>query len=95
MSELELYYENFRAGWWANEDPEACACGGRGYALSEVDTWHKCPLHFEPGQAHPEDPSPPEGDEAADFVDDDPEPFADADPFERWLEARDEMNSYD
>ncbi len=52
MSELSSYYENFKAGYWANEDPEKCLCHG-GWALSEVDTWHECPVHY-CGQLHPD-----------------------------------------
>jgi len=46
MSELALYYENFCAGWWAQENEDECPCHGGGWALSEVDTWHKCPVHY-------------------------------------------------
>jgi hypothetical protein len=46
MSELSLYYENFCAGWWAEEDEDKCPCHGGGWALSDVDTWHKCPIHY-------------------------------------------------
>lgn len=55
MSELEHYYNNFRAGSFERRDPDKCRCRGTGYALSEVDTWHKCPVHYTPGQRHPED----------------------------------------
>lgn len=54
MSELQAYYDNFRTGYWATESAEDCPCHGRGYALSEVDTWHKCPVHHA-GQLSPED----------------------------------------
>jgi len=54
MSELQAYYDEFRRGLWATSDPEECRCYGRGWALSEVDTWHRCPVHFE-GQLHPEE----------------------------------------
>jgi hypothetical protein len=54
MSELQAYYDNFRAGYWARQDANECRCHGGGWALSEVDTWHKCPVHFH-GQTHPED----------------------------------------
>jgi len=53
MSDLQLHYESMTYGYWAEEDPETCPCHGHGWALSEVDTWHKCPVHFA-GQAHPE-----------------------------------------
>jgi hypothetical protein len=46
MGELQDYYDNFRTGYWACEDETECPCRGRGWALSEVDTWHKCPVHF-------------------------------------------------
>lgn len=54
MSELQHYYENFRTGWWADEDPGKCPCHGHGWALSEVDTWHTCRIHYR-GQRHPDD----------------------------------------
>ncbi len=53
MSELQQYYDDFRSGYWADPDPEICDCRGSGYALSEVDTWHECPIHYN-GQIHPE-----------------------------------------
>lgn len=54
MSELQLYYDNFKTGYWAEEDAALCPCHGGGYALSEVDTWHKCPIHYA-GQLSPDD----------------------------------------
>jgi len=53
MSELQSHYEMMRSGCWASSDPEDCLCHGNGWALSEVDTWHKCPVHFR-GQLSPE-----------------------------------------
>ena len=53
MSEAQAYYEAFQTGYWANQDPNQCKCHGHGWALSEVDTWHQCPIHFK-GQEHPE-----------------------------------------
>lgn len=55
MSELTQYYEAFRTGYWAHEDAESCPCGGCGWVLSEVDTFHQCRMHYA-GQPHPEDP---------------------------------------
>lgn len=55
MSELSHYYENFRTGYWAHPEPNQCRCGGRGWVLSEVDTWHKCPYHGK-NATHPEYP---------------------------------------
>ena len=54
MSELQQYYDDFRRGQWAQEDPKDCPCGGSGWALSDVDTFHKCPKHHT-DQPHPED----------------------------------------
>lgn len=54
MSELQHYYNCFRQGSFMHPDPFKCGCGGRGWALSEVDTWHHCPTHYD-GQRHPED----------------------------------------
>jgi len=53
MSELQAYYDAFRTGYWATENEGECPCHGSGWALSEVDTWHKCPVHFR-GQLSPE-----------------------------------------
>jgi len=51
---LQQYYDDFRQGWWADEDANKCLCHGSGWALSDVDTWHQCPIHYR-GQPHPED----------------------------------------
>lgn len=50
---LQAYYDMFKTGCWAVSNPEDCLCHGRGWALSDVDTVHKCPIHFK-GQLHPE-----------------------------------------
>lgn len=55
---LKDYYDEFRRGYWADEDPNVCKCRGSGYALSDVDTWHECPFHYRKGQRHPEDDYP-------------------------------------
>lgn len=39
---------------WKDEDPALCGCHGSGWFLSEVDTIHKCSIHWV-GQPHPED----------------------------------------
>ena len=52
MSELQQYYDHFKTGYWATI--KNCACRGTGWHLSDVDTWHKCPIHFT-NQPHPED----------------------------------------
>lgn len=55
MSEHTQYYEAFRTNYWATTDAATCRCHGSGWALSEVDTWHKCPVHFVPGTPHPDE----------------------------------------
>ena len=55
---LQAYYDAFRAAPWAHEDTSLCGCRGSGWALSDVDTWHECPVHHVKGQAHPEDDYP-------------------------------------
>ena len=58
MSELTDYYREVACGgaWMAKEAAE-CGCGGSGWWLSDVDTWHSCRIH-NTGQQHPEDPAP-------------------------------------
>lgn len=62
---LQGYYDSFKLGYWAEEDPKNCLCYGCGWALSDVDTWHQCPIHFK-GQRHPEDDTPDECPECED-----------------------------
>ncbi|GAG46744.1 unnamed protein product [marine sediment metagenome] len=56
MSELSHYYNEIarNPSTWSNPDASVCGCGGGGWWLSEVDTWHSCPAHNN-GQRHPED----------------------------------------
>ena len=54
MSELQHYYDSVCAGGWQDSDPRHCGCRGRGWFLSEVDTWHQCRYHGV-GVRHPED----------------------------------------
>ena len=72
-SEHSAYYNNFRRGQWACEAAATCPCRGYGWALSEVDTWHECPAHFD-GQRHPEDHDPEDHDE--DVADTEPAPVS-------------------
>lgn len=53
MSEHEQYYEGCRRGMFASQNAAECGCGGCGWFLSQVDTWHECPVHYT-GQPHPE-----------------------------------------
>lgn len=41
-------------GSWAEVNPSKCPCRGRGWLLSDFDTWHSCPRHGD-GVPHPED----------------------------------------
>lgn len=51
MSELQQYYDACKAGMFEREGDD-CPCRN-GWFLSEVDTWHKCPGHYD-GQPDPE-----------------------------------------
>ena len=53
---LQGIYDAAQAGYWENEDETVCGCNGKGWFLSDVDTWHKCPYH-RPDAPHPEDDS--------------------------------------
>lgn len=54
-SEGQSYYYNYaEANQWAHPEAGQCGCRGRGWWLSEVDTWHQCPYHGK-GKPHPED----------------------------------------
>lgn len=55
MGMLQDYFNEFSQGYWADPDPKQCGCRGSGYALSDVDTWHKCPYHCTPTTRHPEE----------------------------------------
>ena len=48
---LQAEYEYLCTGSWAAEDSEECPCHGHGWLLSDLDTTHKCPIHFK-GQLH-------------------------------------------
>lgn len=53
MNKPQACYDTFSAGRWAEPDAEHCPCRGTGWANSEVEAWHQCPIHF-CGQLHPE-----------------------------------------
>jgi hypothetical protein len=53
MSELAHYYSSVCTGYWKAQNPAECGCGGGGWFLSDVDTWHRCSIHHR-GQPHPE-----------------------------------------
>lgn len=62
MNMYEAYYREVEMKLWADPNPEVCRCGGRGWVLSDLDTWHSCPYHDGP---HPEDYCYEEATEAA------------------------------
>lgn len=53
MSEYEQYYEACERGMFSDPDKQYCGCKGAGWFLSQVDTWHKCPEHYD-GSPDPE-----------------------------------------
>jgi len=54
QSEAQMHVGAIEAGWSSTEDPKTCACHGGGWILSQLDSFHTCPVHFK-GQRHPED----------------------------------------
>jgi len=52
MSLTEAYRE-LESGAWATHHPSDCPCRGRGWIASDLDTWHRCPIHGR-GVPHPE-----------------------------------------
>jgi hypothetical protein len=52
---LQDEYNEFCRGLWADPDPKKCRCCGNGWALSDLDTWHQCPFHYNKDSRHPED----------------------------------------
>jgi hypothetical protein len=56
---LQDIYTEMESGLWAVPEEGLCPCHGGGWVLSDLDTWHKCPIHFH-GQRHPEDEGPAE-----------------------------------
>jgi len=51
---MENDYRELCSGAWAHLNPSLCPCHGRGWLLSDLDTWHKCPAHGA-GVPHPDD----------------------------------------
>jgi hypothetical protein len=57
---LQEYYNMIAYGGddspppWIREKAEDCGCRGRGWYLSDLDTYHRCPVHYK-GQRHPEE----------------------------------------
>lgn len=51
-------WRDLERGNWAEINPSRCPCNGRGWLLSDFDTFHRCPIHGN-GVPHPEDESLP------------------------------------
>ena len=53
MTSQAFYDEIDEMRFNATKDPATCRCHGGGWMLSDFDSWHMCPAHYE-GQEHPE-----------------------------------------
>ena len=51
---LQGEYNFWETGMWQHPMEAECPCRGSGWALSDLDTVHRCRFHYE-GQAHPKD----------------------------------------
>ncbi len=54
MNDKYSYAEAFEM-FAFNEDVAECMCHGSGWALSDRDSWHRCPYHHTKDSKHPED----------------------------------------
>jgi hypothetical protein len=54
MNELQHVFQELQSGKWAEVNPDRCPCRGGGWLCSDLDTWHKCPIHGA-DVPHPED----------------------------------------
>jgi len=52
-NQLAEEYRWMNTGAWAMPKPEDCPCHGSGWCLSDLDTWHRCPVHV--GGLHPDE----------------------------------------
>ena len=52
---LQAMYNEICQGHWMHFDGAICGCGGSGWFLSDLDTFHECSYHHVAGQPHPED----------------------------------------
>lgn len=59
MSNFHDYIDAFRA-FMLNPEADKCKCHGSGWALTDFDTWEKCPFHYKNHKdtPHPEDDMP-------------------------------------
>ncbi len=57
MEERYSYAEAFEM-FAFDPDVSKCLCKGSGWALSDRDSWHRCPEHWTKESRHPEDEGP-------------------------------------
>lgn len=50
---MHLVQQLNNAALWSHPNPSQCPCGGRGWLLSDYDTWHACNAHGR--TPHPEE----------------------------------------
>lgn len=43
----QIYDAACNSSTWSDEDPAHCGCHGCGWFLSDVDTEHRCPNHYD------------------------------------------------
>ena len=56
---MHLVQQLNNAALWSHPNPSQCPCGGRGWLLSDYDTWHACNVHGR--TPYPEDEEGHEG----------------------------------
>ena len=57
MNAMQAEFQGWERGGWEHPAPSKCPCKGTGWALSNLDTWHKCQVHGF-GTQHPENDTP-------------------------------------
>ena len=51
---LQSMFDYAQSCDWAREERSECPCRG-GWLLSDLDTWHRCPLHADEDPRNPEE----------------------------------------
>lgn len=47
-------WSDLNSAMWCEINPRRCPCNGRGWLLSDWDTWHRCLAHAAPNAKNPE-----------------------------------------
>ncbi len=69
MNQMEHDYAQLQTGAWALNSPRLCPCRGGGWFLSDLDTYHCCPIHGA-GAPNPEyDGERYDGEDYGDYAD--------------------------